>query len=117
MAIRYTASDLHEQAVISSLTVSTDSDFQETVELVTVTTVRGKFVPQPGRETMRAEQITQEPRAMFVIRYRDWLTENHVITIRSTVYEIHSIVDVEGRRRFQELVISERVAPLLITGE
>jgi SPP1 family predicted phage head-tail adaptor len=71
------------------------------------------YAPQTGRETMRAESVSGEARAMFVIRFRSWLTTDHVITIRGTIYEIHSIVDVEGRRRFQELIISERIAPML----
>ena len=113
MAISYSASNLHEQAVISSLTPSTNDDFEEVVTVNQVATVRGMFAPMSGREMMRAEQITPEQRAMFVIRYRDWLTTNHVLTIRSVVYEIHSIVDVEGRRRFQELIITQRVTELL----
>ena len=117
MAIRYSASNLHEQAVIKSLSPSTNDDYEETVTLVDVATVRGMFAPMSGRETMRAEQVSAEPRAMFVIRYRDWLTTDHVIEIRSTIYEIHSVVDVSGRRRFQEIVITERVADYLETGE
>lgn len=118
MAIRYSASDLREQATIMSLTTTTNADFEETVALVEEAAVRCLLLPQTGRERIRAEKIEGEPRAMLVIRYRPWLTTDHVVVIGAVTYEIHSLVDVEGRRRFHELVLTERKVPyLLAEGE
>lgn len=106
--MKYTASDLKERGTLSAVETTTNEDFEEVEQLVDVATVWGRYIPQPGREAMRAEQVTPEPRAMWVMRYRDWVTERHVVTIRGRVYEIHSVVDVEGQKRFLELVLTRR---------
>ena len=106
MAVRYSASDLRRAATIYSKTYDLDDDFEERTTLQAIADVRGKLVPMPGRERMRADQLAETPNAMFVVRRRDWLTEDHVIGIGGKIYEIHSIVDVEGRFRFQEILIS-----------
>ena len=108
MAIRYTGSDLRDRATIYRAYRTTNADMEEIEALSEVTTARGMFIPMTGRETMRAEQIEAEPRAMFVLRYRDWMTTNHVIGLRGELYEIHSVVDVEARRQYQELVLTKR---------
>lgn len=107
MAVKYSASDLRRAATIYEKSFETDTDFEEVTTLVNPIEVRGKLMPVPGRERMRANQLAGEPKAMFVIRERDWLTDDHILVIAGKYYEIHSIVDVEGRFRFQELLITE----------
>lgn len=107
--MRYSASHLREPARIYSVTTGVNDDFEEVDVLTLEAEVRGDYVPQPGRETLRAEQVTAEPRALFVIRYRDWVTEHHRIEIRGMMHAIHSVVDVGGRRRYLELVLTKKL--------
>jgi len=108
MPIRYTASNLNTAGTFYLPTRTTNADMEEVETLTEVHRLRGEFLPSPGRERMRAEQIDAEPRAMFVMRYRSWVTTNHVVDIRGEIYEIHSIVDVDGRRRYLELILTKR---------
>jgi len=104
--VKYTASDLRQPATIYAVSSSTDADMQETKSLGSPVAVRGLYLPQPGREVMRSETVDSEAPAMFVIRYRSWLTADHVVVIRGVAYEIASIQDVEGRIRYQEMLIT-----------
>lgn len=113
MAIKYTASDLRERVVIGEITYTTNDDYERVATVEERATVWAMLAPQSGRETMKGEQITPEPRALLVVRFRDWVTTNHIIILRGKTFEIHSIVDADGRRRFLELVISERSAEML----
>jgi len=105
--MRYSASHLRERATLKKVTTTVNDDFEEVTELQAVAQVWGEYIPQAGREAMRAEQVTPEPRALWVMRYRDWVTEHHVIEIRGQTYVIHSVVDVGGRRRYLELVLTK----------
>lgn len=109
--ISYSASDLRERATIKSVSSATDENFEEVATLAEVQTLWCMFAPQAGRETMRADQLRAEGRALLVTRYRSWITTNHIIQVRGVIYEIHDVIDVEGRRRFQELVVSVKPNP------
>ena len=56
---------LRFQGKLYLMSFDTNTDFEEIAVLKEVATVRGKFTPITGRETMRAEKVDQEMRATF----------------------------------------------------
>ena len=70
----------------------------------------GGMMPMPGRELIRADAVDSVDRRLFVIRFRSAITTDHIVLIKGQFFEIESLVEVEGKRGFLELIIknSER---------
>ena len=63
-----------------------------------------QFVPTGGTESMRGRQYTDCTRAVFRVRYRAGYSPLQKITYNGTDYGITYVNDVDGLRRYIELV-------------
>ena len=65
-----------------------------------------EFCPVNGNENMRGNQLEANIRAKFVVRYRDGYNSQMRIMKDGTPYGILYVNEVEGGRRYLELLVA-----------
>lgn len=90
--------------------VMTQNDYGEAVPAwATLTTRWGQVEPLSGRELWQAQQVRPDVSHKVTIRYYDGLTPRHRLLLGSRVFEITSVINVDNRKRFMDLICVEEV--------
>lgn len=71
-----------------------------------VTNEPAEFMPVAGNESLRGGQVEANIRAKFVVRYRDGYTTQMKVVHNGTSYGILYVNEVEGGRRYIELMVA-----------
>lgn len=66
--------------------------------------------PMTGRELLHADKIDARAASRFIIRYRSDLSEDDRISYRGDLYNIRSIVNIEERDEYTEILADRGVA-------
>jgi SPP1 family predicted phage head-tail adaptor len=80
-------------------------------DVTTYTTVLKWFVGvyrQKGKEEVEAAQIQAVNITQFVTRYNKSITEDLLLVVENKTYNIRSIEEIEGRRKFYKIVAERR---------
>ena len=99
--------DLRQRVTIESAVVSSDGYGGRPKSWVPVATVWAKVEPLRGREYFEAHQIKTEVTHRVIIRYRPDVTPQMRIKVGSRYLMIESVIDIEERHRFLELICRE----------
>jgi SPP1 family predicted phage head-tail adaptor len=79
------------------------------IEWNAVATLSAGVTPLSGREIVRADGIAARLTHRIVVRYSADLAPAMRFTDGASVFEIHAVLDVDGRRRWLECLCEERV--------
>ena len=77
---------------------------------VLVARVWAAIEPLRGTERLRAQQLDDTVTHKILLRYRADIRAEHRVTFRGRVFNIRSIVNLEERNRWLELLCEEGVA-------
>ena len=77
---------------------------------VTVATPWAKIKPMTGREQYRADKLNATGMTQVIIRYRSDLNETMKVVYKGEDYQIRSIIDIEEKRQWLELMIEKGVS-------
>lgn len=80
-----------------------------TVTWESVATLSASVVPQSGRELVRADGIAARVTHEIVVRYQDDLLPAMRFTADERTFDIHAVLDEDGRRRWLKCLCEERV--------
>lgn len=67
------------------------------------------FVFASGREGFTGDRPVSQTPVVIEIRYRDWIGPEHRLVRKTTVYEVHSVEEVERRRKLRLTCSSEEL--------
>lgn len=100
--------DLRQRVTIEGYVVSSDGYGGRPKSWVPVATVWAKVEPLRGREYFEAHQIKTEVTHRVIIRYRPDVTPEMRVKVGDNRYLlIESVIDIEERHRFLELICRE----------
>ncbi|AIM40718.1 head closure Hc1 [Idiomarinaceae phage 1N2-2] len=103
--------DLNRKIEIRSRQVTgSDPMGGDIIEWVTHAEPWAKMKPMTGREQYRADKLNAEGMTQVIIRYRDDLDETMKVVYRDVEYQIRSIINVEERDEWTELMIERGVS-------
>lgn len=71
-----------------------------------ITNEPAEYCPVGGTESMRGDQLEANVRAKFIVRYRDGYTTQMKVVHNGTRYGILYVNEVEGGRRYIELMVA-----------
>lgn len=77
---------------------------------VTVASPWCNLTPMTGREQYRADKLNATGMTRVIMRYRTDINESMKVLYRGTEYQIRSIIDIEERRQWLELMIEKGVS-------
>lgn len=101
------AGRLRRRVTIQEKTVSRNSYGEEIITWSDVDTVWAAVEPLHGREYTEMRRAGAEVTTRIIMRYRDDVTPAMRITWDSHVYDIESVIDVDGRHVQLELMCRE----------
>ena len=108
-----TAGQLRHTVVIQAEGPTTDAGGGQTdpwASPATVATVRAKIEPLTGFERLRALQLEASVSHKITIRYRGGLTAKHRLKFGARVMNIRSVIDIEERHKWLEILAEQGVA-------
>lgn len=107
-----TIADLRWQIQIQNKepTGATDPMGGVIVDWVTVATPWAKMKPMTGTEQYRADKLNAVGITQVIIRYRSGLNEAMKVVYKGEDYQIRSIIDMEEKRQWLELMIEKGVS-------
>lgn len=93
---------------IQSRTLTPDTFGGQSPTWTTLATVSANVMPLTSRELWQAAQVQSDATLKVTIRYYAGLTPKHQLLLNgSTVLNIRSVVNPDGRQRFHELLCVE----------
>ena len=105
-----TAGKLREPLTIQRKLAVSDGMGGESIQWITLATIRGYVRPLSGREAVQAMQLQASLTHRIYIRYRADLTPADRLVMRGQPLQIRAIVNVEMRNRWLELACDSVVA-------
>ncbi|WP_434642754.1 phage head closure protein [Thermoanaerobacterium thermosaccharolyticum] len=103
------AGKLRHRATIQQL-VSTDDGAGGSIETwQDIVTVWAAIEPLRGNERYTAQQVQSTLSHKVTIRYREGIKPQMRLTYKGRVFEVESVIDVEERHQWLELLCSEVV--------
>jgi SPP1 family predicted phage head-tail adaptor len=78
------------------------------IEWNAVATLSASVTPQSGREIVKADGVAARVTHQIVVRYSTDLSAAMRFTDEGRVFDIHAVLDVDGRRRWLECLCEER---------
>ena len=105
-----TAGKLREPLTIQRKLAVSDGMGGESIQWITLATIRGDVRPLSGREAVQAMQLQASLTHRIYIRYRADLTPADRLVMRGQPLQIRAIVNVEMRNRWLELACDSVVA-------
>ena len=105
-----TAGKLREPLTIQRKLAVSDGMGGESIQWITLATIRGDVRPLSGREAVQAMQLQASLTHRIYIRYRADLTPADRLVMRGQPLQIRAIVNVEMRDRWLELACDSGVA-------
>lgn len=111
MPQKFQAGGMRERIAIEQHDGSLEADGSESATgWATFDTVWASVVPiRPGREIYTANQVQGQLAYRFQVRYRSDVIPKMRILFDGRYFDILSAADIDGRRRFTEIVALERV--------
>lgn len=98
---------LRHRATIQQL-VSTDDGAGGSIETwQNVATVWAAIEPLRGNERYTAQQVQSTLTHKVTIRYREGIKPQMRLTYKGRIFDIESVIDIEERHRWLELLCSE----------
>jgi SPP1 family predicted phage head-tail adaptor len=79
------------------------------IEWSPVATLSASVTPQSGREIVRADGVAARVTQRIVVRYSADLAPAMRFTDEGRVFDIHAVLDVDGRKRWLECLCEERI--------
>jgi SPP1 family predicted phage head-tail adaptor len=74
-----------------------------------VATLSASVIPLSGRELVRADGIGARVTHEIIVRYQEDLAPAMRITAGGRIFDIHAVLDEDGRRRWLKCLCEERV--------
>lgn len=93
------AGALRYQGALQSRGTTQDSYGAPAVTWTTIATVPVALIPLSGRELLAAEAIKSEVNVEIHLRYRSDVTAQQRFVVDGANYNIHAVLDEDGRRR------------------
>src|SRR3712207_2651013 len=113
MARQYSASDLRKQIELLVKTRTPDGGGGVTEAYASASPpikVRALVEPMSASERFYAQQIASQERTLVVIRYRPDVKQDMRVAYNHREFHITSVIDVEERHTWLELICEERQA-------
>ena len=110
MAKQPCAGDLRHRITIQSSVKTGDGGGGFTVAWSNLATVRGKIEPLRGREQLHGMQLEARVTHRILIRYRSDVTAANRILFGTRTFNIRSVLNVDERNRWLEILAEEGVA-------
>jgi SPP1 family predicted phage head-tail adaptor len=101
---------MRSRVTLQRKAVTTDEVGNQIETWIDYQTVWAAMAPISGREYYAASQINAEVSSKFLFRYLPEITPDMRILFGSRVFEVVSVMDVEGRKRLLELLCKEKIA-------
>lgn len=96
--------DLRDRVTIQNFIRTPDEYGGYTETWQDIATVWANIKPLRGREFFQAQQIQSEVTHKITIRYTDIVKPTSRIKYNNRIFEIKSIIDVDNRHRFLEIM-------------
>jgi SPP1 family predicted phage head-tail adaptor len=103
-----TCGEMRHRATVQARTVSQDAFGAFTQTWSTETTRWCRLEPLSAREVFQAQQVPADISHRITMRFLDGLSTQHRIVIDSVTYEVASVVNPDGRKRFHVALVIER---------
>ena len=105
--------DLRHVIVIEAGNAATDAGGGQTdpwASPTVVASVRACITPLRGSEKLRAMQLEDSVTHKFTLRFRTGITAKHRIRFGTRLFNIRSVIDVDERSRWLEIMADEGLA-------
>ena len=101
------AGPLRQRVTIQDKSVSQNTYGEEVITWVDEAIVWAAVEPLRGREFLEGKQITAEVSTRIRIRHRSGIVPEMRVVFGSVIYDIHSIIHIEERKREIHLMCQE----------
>ena len=102
--------ELNRQITINSLTNTPDGQGGFSSSFGVFATVWAKITPMKGSEKVHSDRLSTQQLSKVMMRYISGLNQTMQVIYNSQEYQIRSIVNIDEKNEWLELMIEQKVA-------